>query len=60
MYIIQDVRTGKYVAYPGSAASFTPKLQNARQFPTREEAKGNACDEGERILSIEEAMRRRG
>jgi hypothetical protein len=53
--IIRD--DGVYVARPGSARSYTPYLQKARLFPTREAAERERCPENEAVLSVEEAMR---
>jgi hypothetical protein len=48
MFIL--VRTdGKYVAKPGSKNSYTSKLANARQFPTREAAESDRCPGNESI-----------
>ena len=56
-YVLQAIRTGRYVAYPGRgrASSVTDKLQHARQFPTREIAERERCPD-ERIVTIKEAM----
>jgi hypothetical protein len=57
-YVIQrtDRPNDWYVSPPGSLASYTPKLQDARVFPTREAAELEKCG-NERVLTLEEAMR---
>ena len=57
-YVLQDTRTGKYVAYPHSngGASFTNKLQNARVYPTKEVAERDRCPQSERVVRLEDAM----
>jgi hypothetical protein len=57
-YVIQ--RTDGKVAYvtrSGSLHAYTTRLQDARVFPTREEAERELCWGNERVLSLEEAMR---
>jgi len=51
-YVIQDKKSGKYVAYPGQQSSFTTKLENARRFNTREHAEKERCDQSERIVEL--------
>jgi hypothetical protein len=57
-YVIQrtDRENDLYVSPQGSLRSYTPLLQGARVFPTREAAEREKCD-NERVLSLEEAMR---
>lgn len=56
MYVL--VRTdGAYVARPGSQASYTRVLQDARVFVTRESAERDRCVDNERIESIDSIMR---
>lgn len=52
-FVIQDTKSGKYVAYPGSNSSFTPRLENARVFPTREIAERERCPQSERIVNLD-------
>ena len=57
LYIL--MRTdGAYVARPGLPASYTPKLQEARTFATREAAERERCPGNERVVSLDQAMRR--
>jgi hypothetical protein len=42
-YVIRSRDTGKYVAHPGSASSYTRDILNARRFRTREEAQAECC-----------------
>lgn len=50
-------RAGCFVAQSGSGASYTPALQKAKTYPTREAAQGDACG-NEMAVSLEEATRR--
>ena len=54
-YVLRNTDTGKYVAHPGSAHSYVVRLEEARQYPTREAAQQDACVDNERVLSLEEA-----
>lgn len=47
---------GVYVARSGSASSYTPYLQRARVFTTREAAERERCPGNERVVSIEAAL----
>lgn len=47
---------GWYVARAGSAGSYTPKLQHARIFTTREEAERNRCG-NESIVAVADILR---
>lgn len=47
---------GKYVARPGSAHSYTSKLEEARLFATREAAERDCCG-NERIIPLAEVFR---
>lgn len=58
-YVIKRTdQGGGYVAPPGSRASYTPYLQSAQVFSTREEAERNRCPGNEVVLPVEEAMLR--
>lgn len=54
-FIIMRVEDGKYVTRPGSAHSYTAKLQEADTFPTREAAEAGKCG-NERVMTVEQAM----
>jgi hypothetical protein len=56
MYIIQNMETGWYVARAGSAGSYTPKLQAARSWPTRDAAEPERCG-NERIVAVADILR---
>lgn len=58
MYVLQRVDDGAFVAPPGSQKSYTRYLQEALVFQTREAAERERCPENERILAVEDAMRR--
>ncbi len=54
MYVI--VRDdGKFVTPPGSAHSYTGKLQEAQVYTTKGEAERNACVDNERVIPLIEA-----
>ena len=53
MYVIRDNKSFRYVAYPGGKSSFTAKLEDARQFPTREIAEKERCPESETVISLD-------
>ena len=42
-FVIRSRDTGKYVAFPGSASSYTRNILNARRFATRNEALSECC-----------------
>jgi hypothetical protein len=46
-YLLKNTETGKYVAKPGSARSYTTKVENAQTFETREQAVKDSCVENE-------------
>lgn len=52
MYYVLQRTDGKYVAPAGSNWAYTSKLENARKFPTREEAEKDRCVENERIVEV--------
>jgi hypothetical protein len=55
MYVI--VRAdGKFVTRPGYNTSYTAKLQEARTFPTKEEAERERCVENEYVRSVASIM----
>jgi hypothetical protein len=54
MYVIRN-SNGRYVANPGMRSSFTPFLENARKFSTREAAQRECCG-NETVLSISEIL----
>lgn len=54
MYVIERTdQGGGYVSRQGSKSSYTPYLQQAKTWPTREAAERELCVENERILRIE-------
>ena len=55
-YVIQRTdQGGGYVAPSGSQNAYTPQLQSARLYSSREAAEHDSCPGNERILSLEEA-----
>lgn len=53
-YVIKHTNGRKgYVTEPGSKRSYTPSLQRARVFNTREEAEGNRCPGNEYVVEID-------
>lgn len=57
-YVLKGGAREWYVARPGipSGGSYTPKLEEARIFPTREQAAREKCG-NERVLALEEVLR---
>lgn len=55
MYVLRNKRTGKYVAKPGSARSFTDKLESAMVFRSVNEAEANACGD-ETAVAVDAIM----
>lgn len=51
-YIIVDVKSGKFVAYPGSSSSFTHNILKARKFVSYEAAKQECCEYGEIVRKV--------
>lgn len=51
-WIIQDIKSGKYVAYPGSKHSFTRNVLDARRFCTRDITQSEACPDSERVIPL--------
>lgn len=45
-----------FVAPAGMHKSYTRYLQKARRFRTKEAAEADCCEEGETVLSLEDAM----
>ena len=56
MFVLQHKETGKYVAPAGCHHSYTAKLEEARQFPTREAAEQDRCVESETIRPTSELL----
>lgn len=54
LYILKRV-DGWYVARKGLASSYTPALQHARTYPTREAAQGDACS-NEHVTTVDQEM----
>ena len=55
-YVIQDTKSGKYVARPGSESSFTKSIIEARKFPTREIADKEKCDCSEVVRNVRDIL----
>lgn len=51
-FIIRDIKSGKYRAYPSNESSYTTSLLQARKFPTRSIALSEACDVCEEVVDI--------
>lgn len=51
MYVLQRT-DGKYVAPPGGEHSYTSRLEDARQFATREDAERDRCVENESVRDV--------
>ena len=58
MFVIRNTETGRYVTPPGSRGSYTTALQHARTWSTREAAERERCPGNERVLSVDEIMRK--
>jgi hypothetical protein len=60
MYVIKRLdQGGGYASDPnrnGTGSSYTPLLQRAKTFPTREAAEADRCPGNEIVLSLDEAM----
>jgi hypothetical protein len=52
MYVIKRTSDGKYVAPGGQQSSYTPLLQRARTFDTREQAEGERCEGNEIVVPV--------
>lgn len=52
MFVLQHIETGKYVSRPGSAHSYTNRLEEARVFRTAEGAKQEMCRDSEVIVDL--------
>ena len=61
MYVIKLTWTidnrPSYVARPGAEHSYTPRLEEAWVFDTREEAKRMACPRNEVVVSVVDIMK---
>jgi len=55
MYVIRR-EGGVFVTGPGERGSYTPFLQRARVFASREEADRARCPGNETVVSVEQAM----
>lgn len=54
MYVlIRTDQGGGYVAKPGHRSSYTPRLEDAKKYPTKEAAKRDACPENEHAVKVE-------
>lgn len=59
LYILQRTdQGGGYVALPGSRASYTHRLEEARTWNTREEANRERCPGNEVVRSVTELLPR--
>ena len=58
MWLIKRLdQGGGYLAFSGSASSYTHKLENARTFHTKEAAEAECCPENERPVRLDSIMR---
>ena len=57
MYVIQRTTDNRFVARPGSEHSYTPRLQHAQVFKTREAADMARCPENERVVAVASLLR---
>lgn len=55
-YVIKRT-DGVYVAPSGSVKSYTSKLENARQYRTRDEALQDRCEGNERVIDVNDLLR---
>jgi hypothetical protein len=58
MYVLRRTSDGAYVAQPGSASSYTRKLEHAQTFSTRDDAVKASCPENERPVDVWALMTR--
>ena len=49
MFRLRRNKDNYYVTNPGSHYSYSPNKEEAREFPTREDAEGNRCSLSEYI-----------
>lgn len=56
MYVIQNIDTGKYVTRPGSAYSYSKRLEDAQVYRTREAAENSGVCSNERVCSVASLM----
>lgn len=49
---------GGYVSRPGSRGSYTPYLQHARLYPSREAAERDSCPGNEQAIRVDEEISR--
>jgi hypothetical protein len=55
MYVIictQGRHAGRYVTKPGSDNSYTPNIQNAGLFKTRDAAEREKCVDNEKVVDL--------
>lgn len=60
MYVIER-SDGKWVSDPntnGTGGSYTPLLQRAKVFATRQSAERDCCPGNEHVVSVEDALQR--
>jgi hypothetical protein len=55
-YVIQDKKTGRYLAMPGCSSSFTSRIQDARILIGRETARAEMCEDSERLVKWADAV----
>lgn len=58
MFVIIRTADGQYVTPPGTASSYTNRLQWARIYRTREDAERERCPRNETIVSLESQLQR--
>lgn len=59
MFVIKRTdQGGGYLAMPGSQNSYTKKLEEARTFPTRQQAEKERCPGNEIVIPLNELLNR--
>lgn len=57
MYVIRRNEDGKYVRPGGYETSYTDRLQEAKQYPTRESAERDKCG-NETVVNVRDILPR--
>jgi len=57
MYVIVRIPDGQYVQPPGREKSYSPFLQDAQVFVSKEDADINCCTGNEQVIPLESAFR---
>lgn len=58
MYVIVRTADGAFVSKPGSARSYTSKLQHARTWASRDAAEAERCPGNEHVVPLESCLNR--